>query len=103
MCKDINTQHHFNSGVYAREMHLPKGWKAESHKHKFDHMSILSQGHVMVTADGETSEYIAPSVLNIKAGVSHSIYAIEEAVWFCIHATEEKDMPTLEKILIEAV
>lgn len=101
MCKDINTNHHFNSGVYAREMHLPKGWQAESHKHKFDHMSILASGHVIVMVDEEKEEYIAPCVLNVQAGKIHSIYAIEEAVWFCVHATEEKDMLTLEKILIE--
>jgi len=103
MCKDINTKHHFDSGVYAREMHLPKGWQAESHKHRFDHMSILANGSVILTVDGTSSEYIAPSVLSVKAGKQHSIYAKEDSVWFCIHATEETDMQTLEKILIEEV
>lgn len=101
MCKDINTNHHFDSGVYAREMHLPKGWQAESHKHTFDHMSILASGKVRVIADQKETTHIAPCVLSIKAGVVHQILAIQDSVWFCIHATEETDMPTLERILIE--
>jgi quercetin dioxygenase-like cupin family protein len=101
MCKDINTNHHFSSGVYAREMHLPKGWKAESHKHKFDHMSILASGHVIVEANEVSTEYIAPCVLEVKAGIVHSVYGVEDSTWFCIHATEERDMLELEKILIE--
>ena len=101
MCKDINTSHHFNSGVYAREMHLPKGWQAESHKHNIDHMSILASGKVLLTVDENQSEHTAPCVLTVQAGKVHSIYAVEEAIWFCIHATEETDIDTLEKILIE--
>jgi len=101
MCKDINTNHHFGSGVYAREMILPKGWKAETHAHFFSHMSILSSGKVTVTVDGIAETYTAPAVLNIEAKKKHSIFAIEEAVWFCIHPTDEKDIESLEKILIE--
>lgn len=101
MCKDINTNHHFNSGVYAREMHLPKGWGAESHKHKFDHMSILASGSIVLTVDGMQSNHNAPCVLNVEAGKTHSIYAVEDSVWFCIHATEKNDIVAIEKILIE--
>jgi len=103
MCKDINTKHHFNSGVYSREMLLPKGWVAESHKHKFSHMSILASGKVEVTVDDITSTYEAPAVLSISAGKLHGIYAIEESIWFCIHATDELDIDKLETILIEEV
>ena len=103
MCKDVKTDHHFSSGVYARQMELPKGWGAESHKHKFDHMSILSKGKVTVTVGDDEFEYTAPTVVTIKAGIAHKIYAHEDSVWFCVHATDETDIDTIDKILIEEV
>lgn len=99
--EDIKTQHHFKSGVYAREMELPKGWAAETHSHKFSHMSILAQGVAIVTVDGKETRYEAPSVINIEALKKHSIFAEENVVWFCVHPSECEDLESLEKILIE--
>lgn len=99
---EINTSHHFESGVYAREMDLPKGWSAETHKHKFSHMSILAKGEADVTVDGETTRYKAPVVVNIGAGKTHSIVAIVDSTWFCIHPTETVEQDgSYEPILIE--
>jgi len=99
--EDINTKHHFNSGVYAREMHIPKGYVVEGHKHKFDHMSILASGKVRVIVDQKETTHIAPCVLNIKAGQVHQILALQDSDWFCVHASDETEMSTLESILIE--
>ena len=103
MIEDIKTKHHFSSGVYARQMELPKGWEAESHKHKFDHLSILSKGEVTVTADGEEIHYTAPEVITIKPGVIHKITAHEDSLWFCIHSTDETCIEEIDNILIEEV
>ena len=101
MIEDIKTQHHFSSGVYARQMELPKGWEAESHIHKFDHLSILSKGKVTVTVDDKKIDYEAPTVVTIKAGKVHKIEAHEDSLWFCIHATDETDPLKMDKILVE--
>ena len=100
---EIKTQHHKIGGVYARQMELPKGWYAESHKHKFGHMSILSQGVAIVSVNGEKTTYTAPTVVEIKAGHTHSIEALEDTVWFCIHSTDTLQDGSLEPILIEEV
>jgi len=102
---EIKTQHHYEDGVYMREMELPKGWEAVSHIHKFNHMSILSKGSVVVTVDGIKKVYQAPKVINMLAGVNHSIYALEDTLWFCVHHIEESDfdLENIEKILIEEV
>lgn len=92
MCDNIRTKHHNHCGLYAREMELPKGWEAESHKHKFDHMSILAQGEVTVTTIEGATRLVAPAVIEVKAELVHSIYAHEDAVWFCIHATEKFEL-----------
>ena len=102
--ENVNTRHHFNSGVYAREMHLKRGMTAETHSHKFDHMSILAQGVAEITVDGEVYIYEAPAVVNIQAEKKHSIHALESTVWFCIHPSENCEADgSLDKILIEEV
>lgn len=93
-------KHHFSSGVYAREMTLPKDHYVMSHKHKYDHMSILASGEALVEVEGIKTFYKAPVCIEIKAGVAHKIMALENIVWFCIHSTEEKDISKLDEVLI---
>lgn len=98
---DLGTVHHFSSGVYAKEMHLPKGYFAVSHAHAYDHLSILGAGRVVVETDeSEPIELVAPACIEIKAGVHHRITAIEDATWFCIHATQETDPARVDHVAI---
>lgn len=88
---DLQVQHHFSSGVYAKEMHVPAGCTIGSHAHKFDHLSLLARGTVIVHTDETTERFTAPACLTIKAGVHHEITALTDTVWYCIHATEVTD------------
>lgn len=98
---DPGVIHHFCAGVYAKQMKLPKGYMAVSHQHAYDHMSILAVGKVIVEADGATTTYMAPACIQIKAGIRHQITAIEDAHWFCIHATDETDPEKVDQVLIQ--
>lgn len=97
----VATAHHFSDGVYAREMRLLGGMQAITHAHKYDHLSILASGVAVVKAGETLITYHAPACITIKAGVPHSILAIEDTVWFCIHATDETDEAKLDEVLIE--
>lgn len=97
---DLGIQHHFSSGVYAKEMHIPVGYVVGSHAHKFDHMSLLAKGTVLVKTDDGEEQYSAPAVITIKAETHHEIHALEDTVWFCIHATEETDASKVDEVLI---
>lgn len=98
---DLGIQHFFSSGVYAKQMHLPAGHFAVSHKHNYDHLSILAQGVAVVRCGAEETQYVAPACITIKAGEHHEIIAIEDTVWFCIHATDETDADKIDEVLIE--
>lgn len=94
--------HHFSDGLYAKEVELKKHSIASQHKHKYDHLSILAKGKVQVLFDGGVmKEYTAPSCINIVKGVNHSVMALEDSVWFCIHATSETDVASIDKVLIK--
>jgi quercetin dioxygenase-like cupin family protein len=98
---DLSIVHHFSAGVYAKQMLLPAGHYAETHQHRYDHMSILASGTVSVTLDGVTTHYEGPSVVHIGAGKMHRIEAITDSVWFCVHATEETDPGKVDEVLIK--
>jgi quercetin dioxygenase-like cupin family protein len=98
---DLQIKHHFSSGVYARQMMLPAGHFAVTHAHQYDHLSILAAGEVLVISDGVQIRYRAPTVITIPAGQNHRIEAVQDATWFCIHATEETDPAKMDQVLIE--
>lgn len=98
---DTLTKHHFSDDIYAKEMTLPAGHVALSHKHKYSHLSCLAKGKCYVMTDGEHKEYTAPAMIEIKAGVEHQIEAVEDVVWFCIHATKETDPNQIDKVVIQ--
>jgi quercetin dioxygenase-like cupin family protein len=99
---DLQIQHHFSDGVYARQMKLPAGHFAVTHAHTYDHLSILASGEVTVEIDNVKVTYKAPAVITILAGRHHRIEARQDAVWFCIHATDEKDPVRLDEVLIRS-
>ena len=98
---DLGTVHHFSDGLYAKEMHIPKDFAALSHAHKYSHLSILSKGKVIVKTDDFVKEFTAPACIEIKAGINHMIEALEDAAWFCIHATDETDVSKVDEVLIQ--
>ena len=98
---DPKTVHHFSSGVYAKQMFMPKGYVAYSHAHNYNHLSILAKGRVIVKTDDYNKEYVAPACLTIEANIHHQIESLEDCVWFCIHATDETDESKIDDVLIK--
>jgi quercetin dioxygenase-like cupin family protein len=97
---DLGIKHNFSDGLYAKEMVVPKGFMIGTHAHKFSHLSILAKGKVIVKTDDSEAFYEAPACIEIKEGVVHAIEALEDTVWFCIHATDETDIDKIDEILI---
>jgi quercetin dioxygenase-like cupin family protein len=97
---DLGIKHHFSSGVYAKQMMLPKGHFVVGHAHTYDHLSILASGTVIVKTDEDKQVYFAPACITIQKHVNHLITAVEDAHWFCIHATTETDLDKVDEVLI---
>ena len=98
--------HYFAGGVYAKQVYLKnKNTYIRSHKHKFDHLSILASGKVKVVVEGAEKEYTAPCGIDIKAGKEHEIYTLTDGVtWYCIHAIPEEckeDQEHIDEVLVE--
>ena len=100
--KDVEIEHYFAGGVYAKQMTIAKDCKIPTHKHVYDHLSILAKGRVQVTVSRETTEYVAPAAIEIKRDLVHTLTAMEDSVWYCIHATDCTDIGKIDEILITA-
>jgi quercetin dioxygenase-like cupin family protein len=93
--------HHFNGGLYTKEMRVKAGDLVMKHTHDYDHQSILGSGEAIVCVDGVAHKYIGPQVLTIKANVEHEVYAVTDIVWFCQHITDCTDPEMVDAVLIK--
>ena len=98
---DPQIVHHFSDGLYAKQMVIPAGYEGGQHAHNYSHLSILAKGRVLVVTDDWQKEFIAPACIEIKAGIHHKIVSLEDATWFCIHATDETDASKVDEVLIQ--
>ena len=92
--------HHFSSGVYAKETRIPAGQVLVQHAHKYDHLSILAQGSVEVMIDGNKEILHAPACLTIEANKHHGVKSLTDVVWYCVHATDCADEDEIDEVLI---
>jgi quercetin dioxygenase-like cupin family protein len=87
----LKVKHIFSHGVYAKQMTIAKGTVFGTHKHTFTHISIVGKGSASVEVDGMTRIYKAGECVEIEAGKEHKVTALEDLIWYCIHATAETD------------
>lgn len=87
--------------VYAREMFAPKGAIAVGKIHKFENISIISQGSFSVyTEAGEVLHIKAPYTWVAPPGTKRACYFHEDTIWTNVHASEHTEIDKLEEQLI---
>jgi len=94
----VATMKHIQAdGVYIQAYLVPKGTRLYSKFFPTDHVTILAHGSILMD-DGETKKrYVAPAHHIFPANRRIAIVTIEDSVWYCVHATDETDLTTLEK------
>lgn len=99
----VQIVHHMpdEDGVYIKEVRIPAGVELNNHTHTFTHKSILASGRAVVRAGDVEELVVAPVVLTIHSGVPHSVRAVVDSVWFCIHATNETDPEKIDHTLVQ--
>jgi hypothetical protein len=70
------------------------------HKHKFDHVSLLTQGKVKVEIDGyPPKEFTAPTFIVVRKEHNHKFTALEnDTIWYCIFALRDLDGEPIEEL-----
>ena len=79
------------SNVWSKQMVFEKAGDVEQgHSHCFDHMTLLAYGKLSIKANGKSTEFAAPNMIYIRAGVEHELTALQDGtVAYCIHAIRD--------------
>jgi hypothetical protein len=101
------TREHANNmgyfgNVWVRQNILEKigDTNGGGHKHKFDHVTLLTQGRVQVEIEGHPpKEFVAPTFIVIRKQHSHTFTALEDdTVYFCIFALRDLDGEPIDEL-----
>ena len=100
---EVAVEHNFAPGLYGRKAILPRGTLAVGKKHKTTHLSVLAKGSIIVRGVQGMPDHrmVAGDVMVTPAGSQRAVYAEQDSVFVCIHATDETDLDRLEDQLIE--
>lgn len=90
----------FSDGVYARTIFMPAGTIIVGKKHLTRHLNIILSGKARVWMDGEIKDIGAPDILESHEGCRKILYIVEDMYWTTVHATEHKDVDTIEQEII---
>lgn len=79
--------------VFVKLHHfLDVGDTHQGHAHKFDHITLLASGKVLMKHDNGEQEFTAPHLIVTPKGVTHQFTALEpNTVFCCIHAIRDGD------------
>jgi len=100
--KQIETNHYFSDGIYAREIIIPAGVVLVGKKHKEEHLNIISKGDIMILTEDGLKKVCGPCVIKSKPGIKRLGHALTETIWTTIHPNSKniKDLQVLEEIYI---
>ena len=95
-------KHTFADGVYIRQMDMMKDSIVVGAIHKHLHAWFLLTGHVTVTTEDTTEDYIAPCYVVSTPGVKRVILANEDSIFVNIHKnpSNTRDIDELEKEIV---
>lgn len=99
---DTPVEHYFAPGMYGRKLTIKAGTLVVGKIHKTTHLAVLAKGELTVTAPGVAPRRMsAGEVVVTLPGTKRAVYAHEDSVFVCFHATNETDPERLEDQLIE--
>lgn len=98
---ELETEHYFADGMYARVIARPKDAVIVGKVHKREHFYIVMMGGVRVTTDDGVRDVWAPAVIVSSPGTKRAVLALEDSVCMTVHRTDKTDMEEIEAELIE--
>lgn len=93
-------RHYFADGLYAREMTIPAGTAVIGKIHRFEHISVVSKGEIIVFTERGMKRVSAPCTMVSPPGTKRAVIALTETVWTTFHPTESRDLVEIEARVI---
>lgn len=94
---ELETEHYFAHGLYARVLKRPKDTLIVGKVHKQEHLYIVTKGKVQIGKE----VYEAGSVIVSEPGTKRAVLALEDSICMTVHHTFKKNLKRMEKELIQ--
>ncbi len=96
--EEFPVTNYFTDGLYMRHLKMKAGSFVISAIHHTNHFWFLLSGKVIVKADNETVEHVAPCWSYSLKGTKRIVQCLEDCVWINIIAnpSNNKDMKKVE-------
>lgn len=98
---ELQTDHYFADGMYARVVTRPAGTIIVGKVHKKEHFYIVASGCVDVTVGDEVKRIHGPSIIVSQPGTQRAVFAVEDSVCLTVHRTDKHDLDEIEDELVE--
>lgn len=82
---EIEPEHLFADGLYCRTLKMPKGSILTSKFHKYQNITIITEGSAIVSMCDGVKRIDAPYRCISPAGAKRALYIIEDCTWTTIH------------------
>jgi hypothetical protein len=90
-------KHHFEGGMYTRELFIPQGIIVVSAIHKQQHPTFLLKGKLSYLNDeGEVTTITAPHTIFTQAGTQRVLFHHEDCIVCCVFKTEKTSVEEAE-------
>ena len=94
-------QHHFATGVYGRELFIPKGNLIVSKIHKGKTLNVIASGRIAVICPNHGyNVFEAPYCFVSNPLSKRVVIAIEDTLWITAHGTHKTDLNEIEDEII---
>lgn len=97
----FEVRHYFtNTGLYARELTVPKGIIFTGRIKKDEHISVISCGYVTSVTEAGLASFGAPTTMVSLPGTKRIVLTHELTVWTTIHRTDKTNLADVEADII---
>ena len=97
---ELEVNHYFSHGVYARELLIPANTILTGEIHKFENLNILVKGSIKVSVGDAIKTIHAPFIVVSPPGTKRIAHTITDCVWITIHGTHERDVDKIKNLFI---
>jgi len=98
---ELETEHYFHAGMYARKVYRPAGALIVGKVHKKDHFFLCAKGEIIAWTESGMKRLQAGDVIESKPGTKRVTLAVTDAIGITIHRTDKTDLDEIEAELIE--
>lgn len=98
---ELETEHYFSGGMYARKVSRPAGTLIVGKEHKKDHFFMCAKGEIIAWSEKGMVTLLPGDIIESKAGTKRVTLAVKDSVGVTFHRTDKTDLDEIEAELIE--